>query len=125
MHLRYFTCYSPGHGLSPCEVSDLVLQCAKNRREKEDKLIHIVRSLKPPHSRSAIGVDAVEITPYGKNGQSHIYVVVNLFTKLTALSVGTTVSAENLVVAILNYRTTYGYTDMIISDLGSDLNSVI
>ena len=120
--------FAPGHGLSQKDVSELVLQCAnceKNRREKEDKLVPIVRSLKPPHSRSAIGIDAVEITPHGKEGQTHIYVVVNLFTKLASLSTGVTVSAENLVYAIWKYWTTYGHTDMIISDLGSDLNSKV
>ena len=59
-----------------------------------------MRSLKPPHSRCAIDVDAVDITSYGKNGQSHIYVLVNLVTKLTALSVGTSVFAENLILTI-------------------------
>ena len=49
--------------------------------------------------------------------------VVNLITKLTALLVGTTVSAENLVVTIRKYWTTYEYTDMVISNLVSDLNS--
>ena len=120
--------FAAGHGLSQKDVAELVMQCAnceKNRREKEDKLVPIARSLKPPHSRSAIGIDAVEVTPHGKSGESHIYVVVNLFTKLTVLSKGTEVSAENLVAAIWTYWTTYGHTDMIISDLGSDLNSKI
>ena len=49
--------------------------------------------------------------------------MVNLFTKLTALSVGTTVSAENLVVAFRKYWTTYGHTDKVISYSGSHLNS--
>ena len=73
--------FEPGHGMSQKEVAELVLTCAnceKNRREKEDKLVPIVRSLKSPHSRSAIGIDAVEITPHGKAGHTHIYVVVNL-----------------------------------------------
>ena len=120
--------FAPGHGLSQREVAELVMKCAncaKNRREKEDKLVPIVRSLKPPHSRSAIGIDAVEVTPHGKNGQTHIYVVVNLFTKLATLSTGTSVSAENLVYAIWHHWTIYGHTDMIISDLGSDLNSKV
>ena len=99
--------------------------CEKNRREKEDKLVPIVRSLKPPHSRSAIGIDAVEITPYGKAGHTHIYVVVNLFTKFVLLSPGTTVSAENLVKAIWFHWTNFGHTDVVISDLGCDLNSKI
>ena len=76
--------------MSQKEVAELA-NCEKNRREKEDK---IVRSLKPPHSRSAIGIDAVEITPHGKAEHTHIYVVINLCTKSVSLSPGTTVSAE-------------------------------
>ena len=56
---------------------------------------------------------------------STIYVVVNLFTKFVSLSPGTTVSAENLVKAIWLHWTNFGHTDMIISDLGSDLNSKV
>ena len=59
----------------------------------------------------------------GKKGQSHIYVMVNNFTSLTALSVGTTVFAENFVVTIQKYCTAYGHTDIVISNLSSDLNS--
>ena len=67
-----------------------------------------------------VGVDYRPV--HGK--QSHNYVLVILFTKLTALSVGSTMSAENLVVAIRKYWTTYGETDMplVISDWDIDLN---
>ena len=69
------------------------------------------------------GIDAVDISPPGKNGQTHIYVVVNLFTKLPYLSAGTTVSAQNLAATVWSYWANFGNSDMIISDLGSDLNS--
>ena len=120
--------FAPGHGKSQKDVAVLVLTCAnceKNRREKEGKLVPVVRCIKPPYSRSAIGIDAVEITPHGKAGDTHIYVVVNLFTKFVSLSPGTTVSAENLVKVIWFHWTNFGHTDMIISDLGSDLNSKV
>ena len=61
-------------------------------REGRQTHSYRVRSLKPPHSRSAIGIGAVKKT-------------------------------ENLVVAIWKYRTTYGHTDMVISNLGNDLYS--
>ena len=118
--------YAPGHGLSQREVAELVLQCAncaKNRREKSDKLVPIVRSLKPPHSRSAIGIDALDVSPPGKNGECTIYVVVNLYSKQCTLSPFVTVSAENAVHAVWVYWCVYGHTDMVISDLGSDFNS--
>jgi hypothetical protein len=46
--------------------------------------------------RTAIGVDAVAITPVGKTGLDHLIVVVNLFTKLTALYPVHGCSAKNL-----------------------------
>ena len=76
--------FAPGHGMSQKEVAELVLTCAnceKNRLEKVDKLVPIVRSLKPPHLRSAIGIDAVKITPHGKAGHSHIYVLCRQLVK--------------------------------------------
>jgi hypothetical protein len=112
---------APGHGLSQKDVAELVQtcpNCMKNRRERDERLIPITRSLKPPHSRSAIGID-----PHGKSGQTHIYVVVNLFSKFTYLSSGTTVSAQNLAATVWSYWANFGNSDMVISDLGSDLNS--
>lgn len=58
--------------------------------ERDDKLVPIVRILKLPHSRSAISINAVEVTPHGTAGQTHIHVVVNLFANFVSLSPGTT-----------------------------------
>ena len=57
--------FAPGHGLLHKEVLELIMHCAickKDCCEKVDKLVPIGRSLKPPHSRSAIAIVAVEIT---------------------------------------------------------------
>ena len=116
--------YFPGHSIPFARVADFVSMCAtcqKTRREMSLGLKPIIRNLKPPHSRSAIGIDAVEITPHGANGQTHINVVVNLFTKLTYLYPG--VTADNLIATVWSYWCNFGHTDMIISDLGPDLNS--
>ena len=75
---------APGHGLSQRQINELDLQCvicATNKQKKEDTLIPIVRSIKLPHSCCAIGIDAVEITPYGKFGQSHIYEALSILYK--------------------------------------------
>jgi hypothetical protein len=116
----------PGHGISYRRVEEFVGDCdncQKNRHEFSTKLRPIIRHLKPPHSRSAIGTDAVAITPHGKNGQTHIYMIVNLFSKLTMLYPVTGCTAKNMASAIWCYWCTYGHTDMIISDLGPDLTS--
>lgn len=118
--------FLPGHGLSYREIQELVeacVTCQKTRKERKNRLVPMVRTLKPPHARSAVGIDSVSITPHGSNGETHILVVVNLFTKLTALYPTSGCSAHNLASAIWRYWATYGTTDMIISDLGSDLTS--
>jgi hypothetical protein len=117
---------APGYGLSVREVSELVCECVncqKNRRERSNRLIPIPRTLKPPMPRTAIGVDAVAITPPGKTGLDHLIVVVNLFIKLTSLYPVQGCSAKNLAYSIWKYWCTYGHTDLIISDQGPDLKS--
>lgn len=116
----------PGHGASMKEVSELVATCStcqKTRKERRDKLVPVVRTLKPPHSRSAIGVDALAITPHGAKGETHIILVVNLFTKFVHLTPSHGCSAHNLAVSIWLYWCNFGCTDMIVSDRGPDLTS--
>lgn len=118
--------FFPGHGLSFREVRELVdacPNCQKNRKERKQRLVPMIRTLKPPHCRSAIGIDSVAISPAGKRGETHITVIVNLFTKLTALYASTGCTGSNLTAAVWQFWATYGTTDSIISDLGSDLTS--
>ena len=116
----------PGHGVPFKVVADFVdecINCQKNRRELKQRLIPITRHLKPPHSRSALGIDAVAITPVSKSGYTHIVVMVNLFTKLVYLYAVKGMTAINLATAVWKCWCTYGLTDMIISDMGPDLKS--
>jgi hypothetical protein len=116
----------PGHRISYQKVQEFVAACAncnKTRLGMRDTLDPIIRTLKPPRSRTAIGIDAVEITPHGEDGFTHINVVVNLFTKFVALYPAKGVTALNLANACWKYWCSYGHTDMIISDKGPDLTS--
>ena len=118
--------FFPGHGLSFREVRELVdacSNCQKKRKERKQRLVPMIRTLKPLHCRSAIGIDSVAISPAGKRGETHITVIVNLFTKLTALYASTGCTGSNLTAAVWQFWATYGTTDSIISDLGSDLTS--
>ena len=115
-----------GHGASMLEVSDMISQCAncqKTRKERKDRLIPIIRTLKPPHSRSAIGIDALAITPHGKNGDTHIILIVNLYSKMVYLSPSSGCTANNLATAVWRYWCNFGCTDLVISDRGPDLTS--
>jgi hypothetical protein len=116
----------PGHGVSYQVIVDFVAECAncqKTRREIKQRLVPVTRHLKPPHSRSAIGIDAVQITPAGKQGQTHIIVTVNLFSKLAFLYSVKGVTAINLAYSVWTYWCNFGHTDLIISDMGPDLKS--
>jgi hypothetical protein len=116
----------PGHHISYQRVQEHVAACPncnKTRLGMRDVLQPIIRTLKPPMSRTAIGIDAVEITPHSEDGFTHINVVVNLFTKLVALYPVKGVTALNLANSCWKYWCSYGHTDMIISDQGPDLKS--
>jgi hypothetical protein len=114
---------APGHGLSVREVSELVRECVNCQKNRRERQLPIPRTIKPPMPRTAIGVDAVAITPPGKTGLDHLIVVVNLFTKLTSLYPVQGCSAKNLAHSIWKYWCTYGHTDLNISDQGPDLKS--
>jgi hypothetical protein len=116
----------PGHGASMNQIAELIAccpTCQKTRKERRERLIPVVRHLKPPHSRTAIGIDALAVTPHGRNGETYIILIVNLFTKLVSLNPTTGCSALNLAHTVWKYWCTYGFTDMVISDKGPDLTS--
>ena len=116
----------PGHHIPYNEVTDFIAacpNCIKTRLGMREALVPVVRDLKPPNSRSAIGIDAVQITPPGKDNHTHVNVIVNLFTKLVYLEPVKGVTALNLAGTMWKYWSLYGHTDVIISDRGPDLNS--
>ena len=116
----------PGSGISYRDVSEHIAQCTtciKTRLGMRDKLVPVRRTLKPEHLRSAIGIDAVDITPHSKDGYTHINVVVNLFTKFVTLYPVKGVTALNLANSVWKHWCSYGHTDMIVSDQGPDLTS--
>ena len=116
----------PGHGLPMQAIADWISECSncqKTRKERSEALIPMVRHLKPPHARSAIGIDALAITPHGPDGHTHILVIVNLFTKFVFLTPSQGCTAVNLANAVWHYWCNFGCTDMIISDRGPDLRS--
>jgi hypothetical protein len=118
--------FYPGHGLSLRVVADLISECPtclKTRSTLEHALKPLIRHLKQPHERSALGIDALEITPPGKRGETHIIVYVNLFTKHTFLYPTTGCTALNLSYGVWHYWASFGTTDMIVSDQGPDLKS--
>ena len=80
--------YFPGHSIPYHFVAEFVATCAvcqKLRLDMVDGLDPVVRHLKPPHSRSAIGIDTLTLTPPDDEGYCYLIVVVNHFTKFAFL----------------------------------------
>lgn len=116
----------PNHSLSTKQIANLISECPtclKTRSTLMHGIKPVIRSLKPPHQRSAVGIDAVEITPNGIEGQTHILVIVNLFTKHVFLYPSKGCTAVNLANAVWTYWANFGHTDCIVSDKGPDLTS--
>jgi hypothetical protein len=117
-----------GHCIPFRVVEELVAtcdNCIKTRLGMQDALIPTIRTLKPPHARSAIGIDAVEITPHSVDGYTHINVIVNLSTKHLFMHAVKGVTGLSLANSVWKYWSQFGHTDTIISDLGPDLNSAM
>ena len=64
-----------------------------------------------------------KLHPKRKNGETHINVVINLFTKFVCLYPVKGCTAENLSISVWTHWCQFGHTDIIISDMGPDLNS--
>jgi len=116
----------PGHSMSIRQIADLISECPtclKTRSTLMHGIEPVIRTLKPEHQRSAIGIDEVEITPNGVEGQTHILVIVNLYTKHVFLYPSKGCTAVNLANAVWTYWANFGHTDCIVSDKGPDLTS--
>lgn len=78
----------PGHAISQALVEDYVASCwncQKNRLPRAVFVEPIVRHIKPPGKRSALGIDTLTISPPDKHGNNYVIVLVNLYTKLCQL----------------------------------------
>jgi hypothetical protein len=73
-----------------------------------------------------VGVDTLTITPPDENDNTYILVIVNHFTKLTALYPSKEHTALTTATALFQYFCTFGLVDSIISDPGSEfMNDVL
>ena len=121
-----FNTWFEGHKVPFNTIVDMVGECPvcqKPRLGMDNSIKPIVRHMKPPNARSTIGIDALEISPKGEQGETHIIVCVNLFTKHTYLQKVCGDTAKNLATVVWQYWCNFGYTDSVISDKGPDLRS--
>jgi hypothetical protein len=114
----------PGHGISFKACADFVADCPicqKDRRGMTNYYEPIVRSLKPTHQRSSIGIDQLTVTPVDEAGNCNLIVIVNHFTKLVSAYPSPTYDALAIARACFQYYCTYGVFDQIWSDPGSNI----
>lgn len=118
----------PGCLISRNAVSHFIKTCAvcqKNRIPitEETRVRSEVRHLKVPYERNMVAVDTLTVTPADTQGNRYLIVVVNMFTRFTAMYPATNKSAETMATALLQYFATFGTFDFLRSDPGSDLMS--
>lgn len=91
-----------------------------------DTLPPLVRHLKPLHHRAIVGIDTLTITPPDTFGNQYLIVLVVHDTKLCALYPAPRHDAETVASCLLQFFSTYGMFDCILSDPGSEFtNSVV
>jgi hypothetical protein len=115
--------YYPGHSIPYRYVAEFVATCPicqKDRLGMSDSLKPVVRHLKPTHLRSTVGIDNLTISPPDKYGNNYCEVIINHYTKFTAIYPSKTRGALDAAKALFQYYCTFGVFDSIISDPGSE-----
>ena len=97
--------------------------CQLYRRGFENHLEEIVTHLKPPHHRARVGFDGLTITPPDSQGNTHLIVVVDHFSKYVWGYVAKDYSALSVATALFIYYCTFGVFDEVWSDPGSNIMS--
>lgn len=120
--------YFPTHGLSQEVVGNMVAQCPhcqKIRMSVDTRLVSMHRTLSKFHLHAANGYDTLKVYPANDAGNKYIVVIVNLFSKYTALYPVANHDAQSLATALLQYYCTYGVAEMIVTDPGSDFTLLV
>ena len=113
----------PGHHIPYSLVYDYVMTCPtcqKTRLAALDSVPQMIRTLKPEHQRSLIGIDMLTISPPDDQGHNYLAVIVNQFTKLVTLWPTKTKEATEVAECVLAHISFYGSSDELISDPGSE-----
>jgi hypothetical protein len=120
----------PGHSIPYRMVSEYVSECGVCQKDRlgmlpPDLLQPVVRSLKPEHARSVVGIDTLTVTPADVHGNQYMLVVVALFSKFVALYPVKDKGALTTAGVLFQFFTTYGGFDAVASDPGSDFMSSV
>ena len=99
--------------------------CQKYRLGMVDNLKPVICHLKPPHHRSVIGCDTLEVSPRDKFGNLYIDIIVNHSTKLAKLHAKPAKSAISTATTLYQFMSAHGLFDVIVTDPGSDFKSEV
>jgi hypothetical protein len=86
-------------------------------------LVAPTRAIVAEHPRQLCGYDTLYITPADSEGFQYLHVFKMIPSRLVALYPSKTLSAESLASAAFQFFTTYGITDVLITDPGSNITS--
>jgi hypothetical protein len=118
----------PGHEISFKTVQEYVKACPtcqKVRLLTGPTHTPMIRHLKVPHPRSAVGMDTITISPRDELGNLYCDSIVNHFTGLFFGKPKANHDAESAAESLLQYISLYGLFDTLYTDPGSDYTSEI
>ena len=118
----------PGHGISMSAVQEFVKECAFCQKVRETMAASIpapTRAIASEHPRHLCGYDTLYITPADAEGFQYLHVFKLIPSRLLALYPSKTLTAESLASAAFQFFVTYGITDVLITDPGSNINSEV
>ena len=118
----------PGHRIPYRLVDEFVSTCPicqKLRLGLVDTIEPVVKTLHPEHHRSMVGSDTLTITPRDKNGNKYLVVIVNHMTKFAYLYALATHEAILVAQCLFHYFCTFGLSDALISDPGSEFDNEV
>jgi hypothetical protein len=113
----------PGHGVSMAEIREFIDECLICQKVRATKVPTIL-----PRSRSLAkdaGTVAIDTAQFEEdvNGNRYVFVIVNLFTRLTHLFPAKDKSTNSAAMALYQYFVFYGGFSVVHSDPGSEFTS--
>ena len=90
-----------------------------------DSLPAPVRAIRTEHDRSYCGYDTLYVTPADEEGYQYIHVFKLFPSRLVGLYPSKDLTSDSLALAMFQFFVTYGLTDVLITDPGSNITSEV
>ena len=116
----------PGHTLTTEIIQDFIDRCPicqKLGYDMSTSLQAPIRALNLDNCRHFVGFDTLTVTPVDANGYCCIHVVKQLPSRLVGIYPARNYSAEGVARALFSYFVTYGISEVMVSDPGSNITA--